>query len=133
MHILRTVLRWVLAVAMVSVGVLHFTRAPSFTNIVPAWLPFPLALVYVSGVCEVALGLGVLVPRTRRWAGLGLIALYVAVFPANVNMALHPELGGDLPHWVLYARLPFQALFIAWAWWVSRVDPPRSPVVASRP
>ena len=125
MHILRTALRWLLAVAMVGVGILHFTRAPSFTNIVPAWLPFPLLLVYVSGVCEV--GLGLLVQRTRRWAGLGLIALYVAVFPANINMALHPELGGDLPHWALYARLPFQVLFIAWAWWVSRVDPPVSP------
>ena len=127
MHILRTALRWLLAVAMVGVGILHFTRAPSFTNIVPAWLPFPLLLVYVSGVCEVGLGLGLLVQRTRRWAGLGLIALYVAVFPANINMALHPELGGDIPHWALYARLPFQVLFIAWAWWVSRVDPPVSP------
>lgn len=124
---LRTVLRWALAVAMMGVGVLHFGAAPFFTNIVPSWLPFPLLLVYVSGVFEVGFGLGLLMPKARRWAGLGLIALYVAVFPANINMALHPELGGNLPHWALYARLPFQALFIAWAWWVSRIDPPASP------
>lgn len=127
MHLIRTALRWVLAVAMVGVGVLHFTRAPFFTSIVPSWLPFPLLLVYVSGVCEAGLGVGILVPRARRWAGFGLIALYLAVFPANINMALHPELAPDLPHWALYARLPFQALFIAWAWWVGRVDPPIPP------
>jgi uncharacterized membrane protein len=82
-------LRLVLAVSMVAVGVLHFTSPEGFVRIVPAYLPAPLALVYVSGAFEIAGGLGLLVARLRRAAAYGLIALYVAVFPANVNMAVH--------------------------------------------
>ena len=95
-------------------------------HIVPAWLPAPRALVYVSGVFEFLGGAGLLVPRVRRAAGLGLIALYVAVFPANVHMAIahvQPE-GQHLPEWAFWARLPLQGLLILWAWWVSR--PPKS-------
>jgi uncharacterized membrane protein len=116
----RTAARIVLAVAMVTVGVLHFVAAPFFVNIVPAWLPWPHVLVWMSGVFEIALGVGVLPTRTRPIARIGLILLYVAVFPANVNMVIHPQLGGDVPLWALWARLPLQALFIAWAWWVGR-------------
>lgn len=107
----------VLAAAMTIVGVLHFTSPEGFEAIVPRWLPAPRALVYVSGVAEIAGGLGLLLPRTRRAAALGLVALYVAVFPANVNMAVnHLPLGGaTLPVWALWVRLPFQLLFIAWA------------------
>jgi uncharacterized membrane protein len=85
---IRRVLRWVLAVAMVAVGVRHCTDPEPFVRILPATLPAKLALVWISGAAEVLGGVGLLVPRTRRWAGHGLIALYVAVFPANVNMAL---------------------------------------------
>lgn len=105
---------------MIGVGVLHFTREPFFTRIVPAWLPAPRLLVYVSGLFEVALGVGLLVPRTRKLCGLGLVALYIAVFPANVNMALHPELGGTVPPWALWVRLPLQLVLIGLAYWASR-------------
>lgn len=120
----RTALRVLLAIAMMVVGVLHFTAPAGFVRIVPAWLPTPLALVYVSGVFEILGGAGLLVPRARRAASLGLVALYVAVFPANVNMALHHlSLDGvtQVPAPLLWLRLPFQALFIAWALWVGRV------------
>ncbi|EYF07709.1 DoxX family protein [Chondromyces apiculatus] len=122
---LKIGLRWVLAVAMVWVGITHFTAPDGFVAIVPPFLPAPLALVYVSGVAEIAGGVGILVPRMRRAAGWGLIALYVAVFPANIHMALHQiPLGGDpVPAWALWARLPFQAVFIAWAWWVAAARP----------
>ncbi len=106
---------------MIVVGVLHFVDTPSFVRIVPAALPWPKLIVWVSGVAEIALAIGLVIPKARRLAGFGLIALYVSVFPANINMVLHPELGGDVPLWALWLRLPFQALFIAWAWWVSRV------------
>ena len=76
-------------------------------------------LVYVSGFFEILGGIGLLVPATRRWAAWGLVALYVAVFPANVNMAVH-RIGFDGPSWVLWARLPLQAVLIAWAWWFTR-------------
>jgi uncharacterized membrane protein len=124
---IRRVLRWVLAVAMVAVGVRHFTDPEPFVRIVPAALPAKLALVWISGAAEVLGGVGLLVPRARRWAGYGLIALYVAVFPANVNMALNHLPLGDavMPTWALWARLPMQAVLIALAWWVSRDDDAR--------
>jgi uncharacterized membrane protein len=120
---MRRVLRWVLALAMIAVGVDHFVLPDFFVRIVPRALPSPLFLVQLSGVCEVLGGLGLLVPKTRRAAGIGLVLLYVAVFPANVNMVLHPELGGAVPLWALWARLPFQVVFIALALWTSGVYP----------
>jgi uncharacterized membrane protein len=117
------VLRLLLAVAMVAVGVLHFVAPEGFVRIVPAMLPAPLALVYVSGALEIAGGVGLLVRPLRRVAAYGLIALYVAVFPANVNMAIHRiPLSGTTPPpaWILWLRLPFQAVFIAWAYRVRK-------------
>jgi uncharacterized membrane protein len=85
----------------------------------PNALPAHAALVYVSGAAEILGGLG-LVPRaTRRLAGWGLIALFVAVFPANINMAVHhlPLGGHPVPTWALWARLPLQIVLVAWAYW----------------
>jgi uncharacterized membrane protein len=119
---LKRAFRLISAVAMVGVGILHFARPEGFVRIVPAFLPAPLLLVYLSGFFEIAGGLGLLVTRVHRAAAWGLIALYVAVFPANINMAVHgiqPE-GGHIPAAVMWLRLPFQALFIAAVWWLSR-------------
>jgi len=100
----------------------HFVQPKPFIRIVPAWLHRfnPRALVLVSGFFEIAGGIGLLLPRTQQLAAWGLIALYVAVFPANVNMAVHrislnPK--RPIPTYLLWLRLPFQLLFIAWAWW----------------
>ncbi len=119
----RAVLRGILGVAMVGVGVMHFANPDPFVRIMPRWLPAPLGLVWVSGFFEVLGGVGLFVPRTRRMAGLGLCALYVAVFPANVNMAVNNlTLDGvtPVPPLLLWGRLPLQAVLIALAWWVSR-------------
>jgi uncharacterized membrane protein len=116
---MREATRAVLALVMVAIGVLHFVRPDGFVRIVPRALPAPLALVYVSGAFEVAGGVGLLVRRVRRAASWGLVALYVAVFPANVNMAVNdiqPD-GGHIPAWLLWLRLPFQAVFILAALW----------------
>lgn len=123
----KTILRVALAIPMVAIGILHFTTPDPFVRIVPAALPAPLALVYVSGAAEIAGGVGILIPAVRRAAGMGLIALYLAVFPANINMAVNQIPLGDnpVPTWGLWARLPFQALFIAWAYWVA-VQKPRA-------
>jgi uncharacterized membrane protein len=93
----------------------------------PDALPAPLALVYISGVAEILGGLGLILERTRKLAAWGLVALLLAVFPANVNMAVNdlPLGGRDLPAWALWARLPLQAVLIAWAWWYTR--PGRKP------
>lgn len=110
---------------MIAIGVLHFLRPAPFVRIVPAWLPTPLLLVYVSGAFEILGGAGLLLRATRRAAAWGLCALYIAVFPANVNMALYRIPLGDgpaPPDWALWLRLPFQALFIGWAYWLARED-----------
>lgn len=115
----RAIFRWLLGLAMISAGLNHFLTTPVYLGMMPAYLPWPLALVYINGVAEVAGGVGVLMPALRRAAGWGLIVLLVAVFPANLDAALHGMRINDLvvPQWVLWVRLPFQALFIAWVWW----------------
>lgn len=115
---LLEVLKWVLAAAMIFAGVMHFVSPKGFERIVPKWLPSPKALVAISGVFEVLGGVGLLVPPAQHFAAWGLIALYVAVFPANVNMAMNNlPLGKTTPPmWAQWARLPLQFVLIAWAW-----------------
>ena len=112
-----------LAVLFVSAGVFHFVKPEPFVRIVPSFLPFPRALVFISGVAEIAGGLALLVPQLRAYAALWLIALLVAVFPANLNMALAPERAGlgIAPVW-LWLRLPGQVVLIAAVWWATRPD-----------
>lgn len=115
---LKLILRLVLAVGMALVGISHFTRPEGFVKIVPDYLPAPQTLVYVSGFFEVMGGVGLLIPGISRYAAWGLIALYVAVFPANVNMAIHHLPLGDkvIPQWALWLRLPLQLVLIGWAY-----------------
>jgi uncharacterized membrane protein len=113
-----TILRILLSLFFVIAGALHFLSPDAYVQIMPTYLPRPLLLVYLSGACEIAGGLGVLIPRFRRLAGFCLIALLVAVFPANVHMAMNhlPLAGKQLPDWLLWSRLPLQALLIGWVW-----------------
>ncbi len=122
MGTVKAVTRWLLAGLLVAAGVMHFARPQFYVAAMPAYLPWHVELVYVSGVFEVILGVLLLVPRTRQLAAWGIIALLVAVFPANVQMALNPDLFPTIPPAVLWARLPLQAVFIAWAWWFTRRD-----------
>ncbi len=98
-------------------GTMHFVIPEPYMKIMPRWLPAHRELVYASGVAEVAGGVGLIYPNTRRWAQWWLIATLIAVFPANLNMALHPDRyaahtpGGRL---TLNARLPLQLVLIAW-------------------
>ena len=117
---LKTALKWLLAVFVVGSGVLHFTNPGMYTRIMPPYLPWHLELVYASGAFEIVLGVLLLVPRVTRLAAWGLVALLIAVFPANVHMALHAERYPELPPAALWARLPFQAVFVAWAYWFTR-------------
>jgi uncharacterized membrane protein len=107
-----------LAVLMLVAGVMHFVAPKGYVRIVPRWLPVPGALVFVSGVFEVLGGVGLLPQATRSWAAWGLIALFIAVFPANVNMAVNRIGFGRKapPAWLLWARLPLQGVLIAWAY-----------------
>jgi uncharacterized membrane protein len=123
----RTIVRALLATVMVTMGVLHFVRADDFAHVIPPMFPAPYWLVWISGVFEILGGVGILIPRTRALAGWGLVLLYVAVFPANIYMALEPiAVGGSVPErWVMWARLPFQPLLMWLAWWCTR--PPNEP------
>jgi uncharacterized membrane protein len=120
MAILKTIVRVVFAALFIIAGVTHFTNRDFFTAIVPPYLPWPVALVYVSGVAEIGLGMLLLIPRTSVLAGWGLIALLVAVFPANVHMAVNPQLYPATSPTALWIRLPLQGVLIAVAYWFAR-------------
>ena len=117
----RGLARVLLSLFVVTAGVLHFVSPAFFVSIVPAWLPHPRAMVAISGVCEITGGLGLFLPKTRRLAGLCLVLLFIAVFPANINMAVHhlPFNGQPVAPSLLWARLFLQPVFVAWAWWSS--------------
>jgi uncharacterized membrane protein len=102
----------------IAAGLNHFVNPGFYIRMVPDWLPLHAPLVQISGFCEVAGGAGVLIPQIRRIAALGLLALLIAVFPANVQMAMHPELYRDIGTETAFAvRLPLQFLIVAWVWW----------------
>ena len=111
-------LRLIAAAGFVGAGANHFINPVFYRRIVPPVFPAPGLLVQISGVCEIAGGLGLLVRPLRRAAGWGLIALLLAVFPANIYMAAFPERFSDVrvPTWMPWLRLPLQAVFIVWVW-----------------
>lgn len=112
----RRVSRGVLAAAFVFAGVMHFAITGAYMRIMPPWMPLHREMVLLSGVCEIAGGIGLLVPRTRRAAGIGLVLLLIAVFPANVQMLLNARAAhaSALAQGLLWARLPLQLAIIAW-------------------
>ena len=115
---MQILLRWLAAIFFVVAGIGHFVKPDMYLKIMPPYLPAPALLVMVSGIAEIAGGLGLLVSPLRRAAGWGLIAMLIAIFPANIYMLQHPELF-NFPVWTLWARLPLQAVFIAWVWYVA--------------
>lgn len=100
--------RTALSLFFMWVGVMHFVKPEKFIQITPDVLPYKKELVYISGFFEILGGLGLMVPPTRKYAGMGLIALLFAVFPANINMAVNKIDLGYIPQWLLWARLPLQ-------------------------
>ena len=111
-----------LSVAFIAAGTLHFLRPEYYEQIMPGYLPAHRELVLISGAAEIAGGVGVAFSRTRRAAGIWLIALLVLVFPANLNMALDPERFRSIAPSLLWVRLPLQGLLI---WWAYRATRPR--------
>ena len=105
-------------------GVAHFVSTDSFTAIVPPYVPYPRAAVLVSGAFELLGAFGLLHPRTRRAAGIGLLLLTVAVTPANVYMLQRASEYPSIPTWALVARLPLQAALLALIAWSTRAFGP---------
>jgi uncharacterized membrane protein len=98
----------------IAAGINHFVMPRTYEAIMPDYLPAHKELVAISGVAEIAGGAALMHPRTRRLGGWWLLATLVAIFPANVHMALHPDRYRKIPPAALYARLPFQLVFMAW-------------------
>ena len=121
-----TIGKWIavgsLSALLISSGVLHLVRPEVYLPMMPPYLPAHLPLVYLSGVFEILGGVGMLLPWTRRWAGLGVIALLIAIFPANIHIVMNdiPVAGHDVPLWGHLLRLPLQGVMIWMAWWGTR-------------
>lgn len=124
---LKRPLRYLMGLLYIGAGMTHF-RAPNvYARIVPPQFPRPVALVYLSGIAEIVLGAGVLFQRTGRQSAWGIIALLLAVFPANVYMAtsglaaeMVPDRARSVAQLIAWIRLPLQAVLIRWAWWYTR-------------
>ena len=119
---MKSVLKYLLALFFVFAGLNHFRVPDFYVKMVPPYLPFPVFLVYLSGALEIMLGGALLFPRYRRKAAWGLIVLLLAVFPANIHMAVNPQLFPAYRPAALWARLPLQAVFVLWAFWNTGSD-----------
>jgi len=122
MRILKFILKVLFAILFISAGILHFVTPDFFVRIVPPILPAPLFIVYLSGIVEIALGILLLVPKFSRFAAFGLIALLIAVFPANIYMAINPQTFSNYNPFMLYLRLPIQFLLIFWAYRLTKTE-----------
>ena len=120
MAVFKNLLRYLLGLLFIAAGTNHFWHTAFYVAMMPPYLPLHLALVYLSGAAEIGLGALLLFSRWQILAGWGLIALLVAVFPANVHMALHPELFTQFTPLGLWLRLPLQGVVMAWAWCYTR-------------
>lgn len=109
-----------ISVFFIYFGIDHFINPEFYLSIMPPMFPLHLEAVYLSGLFEILGGVGVLIARTRSIAGWGLLVLLIAVYPANIYMALTPEAFPDIPLFVLYFRLALQFLFFYWAYSITR-------------
>src|SRR5688572_22606563 len=112
MRRLKLILKYVLVVFFVLAGLNHFLNTDFYVRIMPPYLPLHRFLVYVSGAFEIALAVSLLIPRLTSLSAWGLIALLIAVFPANIHMALHPDLFQEFNPTMLWLRLPLQFVLI---------------------
>lgn len=121
----KRILLWIMAAFYIVAGVMHFAHPEYYLPMMPPYLPRHGALIFLSGVAEVGLGIAVLVPWLRSEAGWGIILLLIAILPANIHIALHDvpvfgaQEGAGIWNWV---RLPLQGVLILWAWWYTQPD-----------
>ena len=118
---IKTLSIYLIAALFLFAGVNHFTQAALFLKAMPPWLPWHLPLVHISGIFEILGAIGMLTAKTRPYAARGLVLLLVAVFPANLHMALNPEIFPTIPPVLLYGRLPLQLVLIVWVYRTGKV------------
>ena len=120
MQTLRMLLGWLMGMFYLAAGINHFWHPGFYLNIMPPYLPWHEALVYLSGVAEIVLGLLIFLPRNRALAAWGIIAMLIALLPVHIHMVMNPELYPTVSPVVLWLRLPLQVVLIAWAYWYTR-------------
>lgn len=125
MSLTKRILLYAMGAMYVAAGVAHLQMPDAYLKMMPPYLPWHLELIYLSGIAEIVCGVGVMIPSTRKRAAWATIALLIAIFPANVHVALYDvplfgaRDGAGLLNWV---RLPFQLVLIGWAFWYTRGD-----------
>lgn len=119
MQTTRLVLRWLAAILFVAAGVVHFVAPGFYVESVPDVMPWPRFWVAFTGAAEIAGGVGLLVPKLRRAAAAGLVAMLLGFLWVHIDMVIEPPImnGEPIPMWMLVARIPLQFVFIAWIWW----------------
>ncbi len=122
MKYVKIILKYILAVAFVQAGINHFLNPQFYMKMMPPVLPAHLFLIYLSGVFEILFGVLLFIPRFSRLAAWLIIVLLIAVFPANIYMAINPQLFPDITQTALYIRLPLQIVLIAWAFWFTKKE-----------
>lgn len=120
MNVGNLILKWLFGILFVLAGINHFLNPDFYLRIMPPYLSWHLFLVYLSGVFEIILGALLLIPKFSRLAAWGLIALLIAIFPANIYMAMNTELFPEFNPLLIWLRLPLQFLLIAWAYWLTK-------------
>ena len=120
---IKAIIRYLIGLSFAAIGVSHFTDPTPFLTIMPAYIPWHLAMVYISGFFEILGGLCLLYPRTRHLAAWGLLALLLAVYPANIHMLVNEIYLEGMPHekWLLWARMPMQLVFAAGVIWAGEI------------
>jgi uncharacterized membrane protein len=118
----KAFMKYLLGAFFIGAGVMHFVRPEFYLKIMPPALPWHLGLVYLSGLAEILLGILVVIPKYTRLAAWGLIVLLIAIFPANIYLAMNPQIMPDVNPLAHLIRLPIQLVFIAWAWWFTRTE-----------
>ena len=120
----KAIFRTMLAVFMIVAGLSHFFADGVYIKIYPPLLPYPATMVYFTGVAEILGGIGLLIPSVSQAAAWGFVVLFIAVYPANINMAVNNIHIDNIPddNWFQAIRLPFQFVLIAWAYWLTRSD-----------
>jgi uncharacterized membrane protein len=106
-----------MAILYIGAGINHFLNPDFYLPMMPPYIPAPSTMILLSGVIEVLLGVGLWVPKTRSFAAWAIIAMLFAFMPVHIHMLVNAEQYSDIPVAVLWARLPLQALFVAWAYW----------------
>lgn len=117
---MKTALKYLMALLYIAAGVNHFINPGFYTNIMPPYIPWHGFWVAASGVAEILLGVLLLIPATSALAAWGIVAMLVVFFVVHVHMLLNPQMFPGVPYTGLVARLLFQFVLIAWAWWYTR-------------